>query len=114
MFYAQSTGTGVPGRSRGAGLEMNMIRRGAAVVALSEVSLNSGLKGGHRWGCGNSFEEAVPLGDGAGGEGLLPVLGPVKGHVFQIQIYITPQQLITRFVLVFRFVVVVVVFCTPA
>ena len=51
VFYAQSTGTVVSGRSKegvGGWVEMNMIRRGAAVVALSEISLNSGLKGGHR------------------------------------------------------------------
>ena len=45
------------------------------------VSLNSGPKGGQRWGCSNSFGEAVPLRDGAWEQGLLLELGPVEGHV---------------------------------
>ena len=45
------------------------------------VTLDSGLKGGQRWSCGNSFRDSVPLRDGAGEKGLLSKLGSVGRHV---------------------------------
>ena len=41
-----------------------------------EVVLDPGLKGS-----GNSFGEAIPLADGAGGEGLLSVQSLVAGNI---------------------------------
>ena len=46
-----------------------------------EVVLDPGLKGGQGWGCGNSFREAIPLGDGEGEENLMSVQGPVVGNI---------------------------------
>ena len=46
-----------------------------------EVVLDPGLKGGQGRGCGNSFREAIPLGDGEGEEGLLSVQGPEVGNI---------------------------------
>ena len=38
-----------------------------------EVALDPGFKEGQGWSRGNSFREAVPLKDGVGEEGLLPI-----------------------------------------
>ena len=48
-------------------------------VGCEQISLNSRLKGGQRWVCGNSFGQAVSLRDDCVEEGPLSVLGPVEG-----------------------------------
>ena len=46
-----------------------------------EAALDPGFKGGQVLSCGNCFWESVPLRDGAGEEGQLPILGSVEGLI---------------------------------
>lgn len=52
-----------------------------------EVVLDPGFKGGQRQSCSNSFRKAVPLRDDVG-EGLLPILGSVGGHIKGVGVYL--------------------------